>query len=129
MNTNFDGAQQLEINFWEGIKFLSSAYEVEMQERSFHADRMPEYLMKAKAFAGEDHQLFERIQQILNNTDFQLDQQHYLEKWKRSLKKLDTNTPIAFGVITEPCQWIIKQDQAFDFFKAHFTPTTLEWDI
>ena len=118
-----------ELNFLKRIVELGRLQELEMQDRTFKTERMPEYLEKADSFAQGKPELFERICQVLNNVDFQTDQKTYLMAWQKSLSKLDTNTRTFNGTLIEPCEWIVTKDPAFDFFKENFMPSGryLEW--
>lgn len=102
------------------IKIQGLKHEEEKQEKTFKKERMYEYVQKANEYAKGDTSLFDRINHELNCPEFQTNPEVYLKNWEKTLRKLETNTLIVRGAITEPCSWKIKKDRAFDFFKEQF---------
>lgn len=82
---------------------------------------MPEYVQKAKEYAGMDSDLLKRILQALNSTEFQKNQIKYLKEWDKNLILSQG------GSEAQEVFYISKKvDKAFDFFKENFYWKTVD---
>ncbi len=92
---------------------------------TFKSDKMPDYVQLAAKYAGEDSELLNRINVVLNLLEFQTDQIKFLKDWKKKLVTILPNKPVqdritGLFVIHEVLNMSVKQDKAFDFIKMYF---------
>jgi hypothetical protein len=87
----------------------------EQEEKTFNLNKMPEYILKAKVFAGPNESLLHRILTVLKNPLFQSNQMEFIQEWDKSL------------IISQECGFpkevfytTRKVDDAFNFFKDNF---------
>lgn len=87
----------------------------EIDQKTFKIEEMPDYIKKAKEYAGSDLNLLQKIIDTLKLNEFQSDQISFIKKWDKTL------------IISQECGFpkevfytSRKVDKAFDFFKKNF---------